>query len=52
MPVIDELRQDRLSEQSLAKLDVLAAYVDDLAPGATKSHDVMSPCRPWNCAWP
>ena len=41
MPVIDELREDRLSEKSLAKLDVLAAYVDDLASGATNSHDVI-----------
>ena len=41
MPVIDELRGDRVPEKSLAKLDVLAAYLDDLTPGATKGHDVI-----------
>jgi PAS domain S-box-containing protein len=46
MPAIDELREDRLSEKSLAKLDVLAAYVDDLASGATNSHDVIVSLSP------
>ena len=41
LPIIDELRGDRVPEKSLAKLDVLAAYLDDLAPGATKGHDVI-----------
>ena len=46
MPVIDELRGDRVPEKSLAKLDVLAAYLDDLTPGATKGHDVIVSLSP------
>lgn len=41
MPVIDELRGDRVPQKSLAKLDVLAACLEDLTPGATKGHDVI-----------
>ena len=41
MPVIDELRGDRVPQKSLAKLDVLAADLEDLTPRATKGHDVI-----------
>lgn len=46
LPIIDELRGDRVPGKSLAKLDVLAAYLDDLTPGASKGHDVIVSLSP------
>jgi PAS domain S-box-containing protein len=41
MPLIDEIKNDNLPEKSRVKLDVLAAYLDDLTPGAAKGHDII-----------
>ncbi|MGD8667736.1 MAG: PAS domain S-box protein [Desulfobacterales bacterium] len=41
IPLIDEIKNDNLPEKSRVKLDVLAAYLDDLTPGAAKGHDII-----------
>jgi PAS domain S-box-containing protein len=41
MPLIDEIGQDKIPEKSRLKLDVLAAYLKDLTPGISKSHEVI-----------
>jgi DNA-binding CsgD family transcriptional regulator len=41
IPLIDEIKNDKLSEKSRVKLEVLAAYLNDLTPDAAKGHDVI-----------
>jgi PAS domain S-box-containing protein len=41
IPLIDEIKNDKLSEKSRVKLQVLAAYLNDLTPDAAKGHDVI-----------
>ena len=41
IPIIDEIRRDKLPEKSLMKLDVLSAYLNDLTPQAVRGHDVI-----------
>jgi DNA-binding CsgD family transcriptional regulator len=41
IPLIDELKNDHLPQKSRVKLDVLAAYLNDLTPEAAKGHDVI-----------
>lgn len=41
IPIIEEMKRDKLSEKSRVKLDVLAAYLNDMTPEAAKGHDVI-----------
>jgi PAS domain S-box-containing protein len=41
IPIIDEIKRDKLPEKSLMKLDVLSAYLSDLTPEAARGHDVI-----------
>jgi PAS domain S-box-containing protein len=41
IPLIDEIKIDKLPEKSRVKLDVLAAYLNDLTPEAAKGHDII-----------
>jgi PAS domain S-box-containing protein len=41
IPVIDELKRDKLPPKSLMKLEVLTAYLNDLTPEAARGHDVI-----------
>jgi DNA-binding CsgD family transcriptional regulator len=41
MPLIEEIRSDKIPEKTLAKLDVLDAYLNDLTPAAARSHDII-----------
>jgi PAS domain S-box-containing protein len=41
IPLIDEIKNDKLPEKSHVKLDVLAAYLNDLTPEAAKGHDII-----------
>ena len=41
MPLIDEIKNDKLPEKSRVKLDVLAAYLNDLTPEAARGHDII-----------
>jgi PAS domain S-box-containing protein len=41
MPLIDELKNDKIPEKSRVKLDVLSAYLNDLTPEAVKGHDII-----------
>ncbi len=41
IPLIDEIKNDILPEKSRVKLDVLAAYLNDLTPEAAKGHDII-----------
>ena len=41
MPVIDEIKNDKMLEKTRAKLDVLAAYLNDLTPEAARSNDII-----------
>jgi PAS domain S-box-containing protein len=46
MPVIEDLQNDRIREKSRAKLEVLAAYLNDLTPGVAKGHDIIISLSP------
>jgi PAS domain S-box-containing protein len=41
MPVLDEIKEDKILEKTCAKLDVLAAYLNDLTPEAARGHDII-----------
>jgi len=41
VPLIDEIKNDKLPDKSRVKLDVLAAYLNDLTPEAAKGHDII-----------
>jgi PAS domain S-box-containing protein len=41
MPILDEMNKEKLPEKSRVKLDVLAAYLNDMTPEAAKGHDVI-----------
>ena len=41
VPLVDEIKNDKLPEKSQVKLDVLAAYLNDLTPEAAKGHDII-----------
>ena len=41
IPLIDEIKNDKLPEKSHVKLDVLTAYLNDLTPEAAKGHDII-----------
>jgi ATP/maltotriose-dependent transcriptional regulator MalT len=41
MPLIDEIKNDKIPEKSRVKLDVLNAYLNDLTPEAVKGHDII-----------
>jgi PAS domain S-box-containing protein len=41
MTVIEEIQNDKIPEQTRVKLDVLSAYLDDLTPKSSKSHNVI-----------
>lgn len=41
MPLIDEIRRDRIPGKSLSKLEALAAYLNSLTPGISKSREVI-----------
>jgi DNA-binding NarL/FixJ family response regulator len=40
-PLIDEIKNDRLPEKCRVKLEVLAAYLNDLTPDTAKGHDII-----------
>jgi PAS domain S-box-containing protein len=42
MPVMNDLRSDKLSVKSLAKIDVLSALLSDLIPEGSKAHEVIA----------
>jgi PAS domain S-box-containing protein len=42
MPVMNELRSDKLPVKSLAKVDVLSALLADLTPEGSKAHEVIA----------
>jgi PAS domain S-box-containing protein len=42
MPVMNELRSDKLPAKSLAKIDVLSALLSDLIPEGSKAHEVIA----------
>ena len=42
MPVMNDLRSDKLSVKSLAKIDVLSALLADLIPEGSKAHEVIA----------
>jgi PAS domain S-box-containing protein len=46
MPVIEELRNARIPEKSLAALEVVSTYLHDLTPCAAKSHEVVVSLSP------
>jgi PAS domain S-box-containing protein len=41
LPIIAEIKKDKIPEKSRVKIDVLEAYLNDLTPNAAKSHDVI-----------
>ena len=41
MPLIDEMKNDKLPEKSRVKIDVLSAYLNDLTPETAKGHDII-----------
>jgi PAS domain S-box-containing protein len=41
MPLLKEIKDDRLAEKTRAKLEVLDAYLSDLTPGAARSHGII-----------
>jgi PAS domain S-box-containing protein len=41
VPLIDEIKNDTLPEKCRVKLDVLAAYLNDLTPEAAKGHGII-----------
>lgn len=41
IPLVEELARDKIPEKSRAKLEVLAAYLNDLTPGTAKGHDII-----------
>lgn len=41
VPLIEEIKNDKLPEKSRIKLDVLSAYLNDLTPEAAKGHDII-----------
>jgi PAS domain S-box-containing protein len=46
LPIVDEIKNDKMLEKTRAKLDVLAAYLNDLTPAAAKSHDIIISLSP------
>ena len=42
MPVMNDLRSDKLSVKSLAKIEVLSALLADLIPEGSKAHEVIA----------
>ena len=42
MPVINDLRRDKLPVKSLAKIDMLSALLTDLTPEGSKAHEVIA----------
>lgn len=41
MPLLEEIKYDRIPEKTQAKLDVLDAYLNDLTSEAARSHDII-----------
>jgi PAS domain S-box-containing protein len=41
MPALEEIKDDKILEKTRAKLDVLAAYLNDLTPEAARGHDII-----------
>jgi PAS domain S-box-containing protein len=41
MPLIKEIKSDKLPEKTHAKLDVLVGLLNDLTPSATKAHEII-----------
>jgi len=41
VPLVDEIKRDKLPEKSRVKLEVLAAYLNDLTPETAKGHDII-----------
>jgi PAS domain S-box-containing protein len=41
LPLIDEIKTDKIPEKSQAKIDVLAEYVKNLTPNVAKSQDII-----------
>ena len=41
MPLLEEIKYDNIPEKTRAKLDVLDAYLNDLTPEASRSHDII-----------
>jgi DNA-binding CsgD family transcriptional regulator len=41
IPLLEDLKMDKLQEKSRAKLEVLSVYLNDLTPDATKGHDII-----------
>jgi PAS domain S-box-containing protein len=46
LPVVDEIKNDKMAEKTRAKMDVLSAYLSDLTPEAAKSHDIIISLSP------
>ena len=46
MPLIEELRQDRISEKSLAVLEVMSTYLSELTPGLVNGREVIVSLSP------
>jgi PAS domain S-box-containing protein len=42
LPVVEEIREDRLPLKTLSKLDILTAFLGDLTSYASKGHEVIS----------
>jgi PAS domain S-box-containing protein len=42
IPIIEEVKRERIPEKSRVKLDVLNEYLKNLAPGVTKAHDIIT----------
>ena len=41
VPLIDEIKKDKIPAKILVKLDVLEAYLNDLTPEVAKGHDII-----------
>jgi PAS domain S-box-containing protein len=46
MPVVEELRADRLPVKTLSKLDILSAFLSDLTGDGSKGHEVIVSLSP------
>jgi PAS domain S-box-containing protein len=41
LPLIDDIKNDKMHEKTRAKLDVLSAYLNDLTPEGAKGNDII-----------
>jgi PAS domain S-box-containing protein len=42
IPLVEELKQDKIPGQSLVKLDVILEYLNDLTPRAARGHEIIT----------